>query len=138
MTNRSFRRLLGKLIFTTAAAVPANAANAAPPGDGHALAIRLQQAHPLDATRIAATDATDATVEVRRALADALTWSFPLVGDALIIDHLAGDPDPEVRLAAARAAHARRATGGLAILERLTHDADASVREAAILGLHGR
>jgi hypothetical protein len=137
MTNRSLRRLLGKLIFTTAAAVPANAANAAET-DGHALAIRLQHAHPLDATRIAATDATATTPETRRAIADALTWSFPLVGDALIIDHLAGDPDPEVRLAAARAAHARRATGGLAILERLTHDSDAAVREAAILGLHGR
>jgi hypothetical protein len=137
MTHRSLRRLLGKLIFTTAATVPANSANAMPP-DGHTLAIQLQRAHPLDATRIAATDATAPEPITRRTLADALTWPFPLVGDALILDHLARDPDPEVRLAAARAAHARRDSGGMAVLDALSHDPDPAVREAAILGLHGR
>src|SRR5262245_31645367 len=127
MTSRSFRRLLSRLLFTTAASVPANAANAAP-ADGHALAIRLQHSHPLDATRIAATDATATEAEVRRTIADALTWPFPLVGDALILDHLARDPDPEVRLAAARAAHARRDSGGMAVLQALTHDPDPAVR----------
>jgi hypothetical protein len=134
MTHRSLRRFLGRLLFSAAAVVPANA-NADDDVDGQRLALRLQQAHPLDATRIAATDATAAAPEVRRAVADALAWVFPLVGDGLILEHLATDERPEVRLAVARAAHTRRA---FAVLERLTHDPDPEVREAAILGLHGR
>lgn len=136
---RTLRRFLGKLVLTggVAAATPV-AADAAVPRDGHALAITLQKMAPLDATRTLATAAVDPIAEVRRAAAEALTWSFPVVGDALVLDHLARDPDPAVRLAAARAAHARRATGGLEVLDRLSRDADPSVREAAILGLHGR
>jgi hypothetical protein len=74
---------------------------------------------------------------VRLAVAEALAWPFTVVGDALALEHLAADDDPSVRIAAARAAHARIATGGLAVLERLSRDADPQVREAAIVGLRG-
>lgn len=106
---------------------------------GHGLAILLERMPPLDATRTAATAALSPRVEDRRAIGDALTWFFPLVGDSVVIDHLSRDPVPEVRFAAARAAHARRTTGGDdGVLARLVDDPDPAVRDAAILALFGR
>src|SRR5437764_12972276 len=92
---------------------------------------------PMDATRALATAATDAAPGVRRAVAEALAWPFTVVGDALALEHLAADDDPEVRIAAARAAHARLATGGLAVLERLSRGGDPRIRDAAIVRLRG-
>ena len=126
------RRFLGKLLLTSGVA-----AAAAPIHEGQAFAIALQKMPPLDATRALATAATDATPKVRLAVAEALAWPFTVVGDALALEHLAADDDPDVRIAAARAAHARLATGGLAVLERLSRDADPRVREAAIVSLRG-
>jgi len=113
------------------------------PGDpiagGHALAVLMEHMHPLDAMRTAAAAALSPRIEVRCAVGEALTWVFPLVGDSVVIDHLAHDPEVAVRYAAARAAHARRGHGGDdGVLARLTDDPDPTVAQAAILALHGR
>jgi hypothetical protein len=87
---------------------------------------------PLSATHLAASWSLAADPLRRLAVAHALEWVFPLVGDALVIDHLSRDPDPAVRVAAARAAWARRHTGGdLGVLARLSHDPDPAVRAVA-------
>lgn len=153
----ALRRLLGKLAFTTIGATAAPAAAQADVDEteaalrligaddpdashsGHTLAVLLERMHPLSATRTAATAAMSPRPELRIALGEALTWSFALVGDAVVIDHLSRDPVAEVRFAAARAAHARRASGGDdGVLVRLVDDPDPSVRQAAVLALHGR
>ena len=59
---------------------------------------------------------------------------FPLVGDALVIDHLSRDADPQVRAASARAAWARRPGGDPGVLARLSADPDPEVREVATSG----
>lgn len=74
---------------------------------GRRLAARLARMKPLDATELAVTAALDSTIEVRRTLAEALVVSFRLVGDDFMLDHLAHDPDVEVRDAAVRAGIAR-------------------------------
>ncbi len=105
----------------------------------HALAILFDHMRPIDATRAAATAALSPRVEVRAALGEALTWCFPLLGDSVVIDHLSRDPETRVRLAAARAAHARRTViADPALLERLCADPEPSVRDAARLALLGR
>jgi len=164
----SLRRLLSHLLFASAgvAAIPAAGAAdledshadsddvvedvvdaaldlAGDPSDpiagGHALAVLMEHMHPLDAMRTAATAALSTRPEVRCALGEALTWVFPLAGDSVVIDHLASDPEVAVRFAAARAAHARRASGGDdGVLDRLQSDPDPTVAQAAILALHGR
>jgi len=164
----ALRRLLGKLLFAGigVAAVPATAdaldgdaeadtddvvldvVDAAidfasdppdPVAGGHALAVVLEHMHPLDRIRTAATAALSDRPEVRCALGESLTWIFPLVGDSVVIDHLSRDVEAGVRLAAARAALARRASGGDdGVLARLSHDPDPTVAEVAILALHGR
>jgi hypothetical protein len=49
-----------------------------------------------------------------------------------VIDHLSRDDDPAIRAAAARAAWARRQTGGdTGVLARLSHDPDPQVRAVA-------
>ncbi|HET9624123.1 MAG TPA: hypothetical protein VFP84_22275 [Kofleriaceae bacterium] len=86
----------------------------------------------LSATHLAATWSLSDDPLRRLAVAHALEWSFPLVGDALVIDHLSRDREPGIRAAAARAAWARRHTGGdLGVLARLSHDPDPTVRAVA-------
>jgi hypothetical protein len=86
----------------------------------------------LSATHLAATWSLSDDPLRRLAVAHALEWSFPLVGDALVIDHLSRDREPGIRAAAARAAWARRHTGGdPGVLARLSHDPDPAVRSVA-------
>lgn len=86
----------------------------------------------LSATHLAATWALSDDPLRRLAVGHALEWSFPLVGDDLVIDHLSRDRDPAIRATAARAAWARRQTGGdLGVLARLSNDSDPTVRAIA-------
>jgi hypothetical protein len=99
---------------------------------GRSLAQALAEVRPLSATYLAASWSLSSEPLRRLAVAHALEWAFPLVGDALAIDHLSHDGDPAIRAAAARAAWARRHTGGdLGVLARLSHDPDPSVRAVA-------
>jgi hypothetical protein len=99
---------------------------------GRSLALALTEMRPLAATHLAATWTLSSDPVRRLAIAHALAWTFPLVGDALVIDHLSYDGDPEIRGAAARAAWARRQIGGDAgVLARLSHDSDPQVRAIA-------
>jgi hypothetical protein len=163
---RRLRRLLGKVTFatvgslaaTSSAAVVADPPDQAPPDDdavpaplartahgtrlaatAHDLAIRLESMGPLAATHAACTWALAPAAAQRLAVAEALTWVFPLVGDSLILDHLSRDPGAAVRAATARAAWARRAAGGdPGVLARLAHDPDDDVAEVARLALRDR
>lgn len=99
---------------------------------GRSLALALTDMRPLAATYLAATWTLSSDPVRRLAIAHALAWTFPLVGDALVIDHLSYDADPEIRGAAARAAWARRQIGGDdGVLARLSHDPDPQVRAIA-------
>jgi hypothetical protein len=99
---------------------------------GRGLALALGDLRPLSATHLVATWSLSSDVVRRLAVADALEWTFPLVGDSLVIDHLSRDGDPQIRAAAARAAWSRRGTGGdLGVLARLTLDPDPTVRAVA-------
>lgn len=99
---------------------------------GRSLAIVLDDMRPLSATQIVSTWALSEDPVRRMAVAHALEWQFPLVGDALTIEHLSHDPDPEIRAAAARAAWVRRSRGGdPGVLARLTEDPDPRVRMVA-------
>ena len=101
-------------------------------GQGLALALALGRMRPLGATQLASTWALSEDVLRRHALAHALEWAFPLVGDALVLDHLSRDPDPAIRVATARAAWIpsgqRRGSG---VLSRLAADPDPEVRSVA-------
>jgi hypothetical protein len=91
---------------------------------------------PITATHLAATWALSDDPVRRLALAHALEWAFPLVGDGMVLDHLSRDADPAVRVAVARAAWVRRAGrhgDGDAILARLADDPDPSVRAVAAM-----
>ena len=99
---------------------------------GRSLALALTEMRPLSATHLAATWSLSSDPVRRLAVAHALEWTFPLVGDALVIDHLSYDGDAEIRVAAARAAWARRQTGGdNGVLARLSHDPDPRVSAVA-------
>jgi hypothetical protein len=99
---------------------------------GRSLALALGEVRPLVATQIAASWSLSADPVRRLAVALALEWMFPLVGDALVIDHLSRDRDPAIRIAAARAAWIRRPSGGdLGVLARLVDDPDPHVRAVA-------
>lgn len=99
---------------------------------GRSLARALTQLRPLSATHLAATWCLSDDALRRLAVANALSWTFSLVGDALVIDHLSRDADPAVRAASARAAWARRVTGGdPGVLARLSQDPDPEVRAVA-------
>jgi len=99
---------------------------------GRSLALALGGMRPLSATHLAATWSLSGDPLRRLAVAHALEWTFPLVGDALVIDHLSYDGDPAIRTAAARAAWSRRQTGGdPGVLARLSHDPDPQVRGVA-------
>jgi len=99
---------------------------------GRSLALALGELRPLTATHLAASWCLSDDPVRRLAVAHALEWTFPLVGDALIVDHLSRDADPAIRVASARAAWARRAAGGdPGVLARLAGDPDPEVREVA-------
>jgi len=99
---------------------------------GRSLALALGEMRPLSATHLVATWSLSSDPVRRLAVAHALEWTFPLVGDAVAIDHLSNDADPAIRAAAARAAWSRRHTGGdLGVLARLASDADPTVRAVA-------
>ena len=101
---------------------------------GQPLAAALSDLAPIEATYTACELALSTDREQRLALASALGCGFRLVGDDVMIDHLASDPDARVRRAAARAAWARRPWGGDAgVLARLVEDPDPAVREVAML-----
>ena len=100
---------------------------------GRSLALALGGMRPLSATYLAATWTLSSDPVRRLAVAHALEWTFPLVGDALVIDHLSRDPDPKIRMAAARAAWARRtALADATVLARLVDDSDPDVRAVAM------
>lgn len=101
---------------------------------GRSLALALGELRPLTATHLAATWSLSDDPLRRLAVAHALEWTFPLVGDALVIDHLSRDADPQVRAASARAAWARRPGGDPGVLARLSLDPDPEVREVATSG----
>jgi len=99
---------------------------------GRSLALALGGMRPLSATHLAATWTLSSDPVRRLAVAHALEWAFPLVGDALVIDHLSYDGDPAIRAAVARAAWARRQAGGdPGVLARLSCDPDPDVRAVA-------
>lgn len=101
---------------------------------GRGLALAFGELRPLTATHLAASWALSEDPLRRRAVAQALEWMYPLVGDALVIDHLSRDVDPGIRAAAARAAWIRRPTGGDAgVLARLADDPDPGVRAVVAL-----
>lgn len=154
------RALLGRLTMAAASvsAAPLAARAAAPipdlPADdagevgdasdevhgsrAHSLAIALAHSAPLEAVSRASEWALAGDPARRLTVATALGWSFPLVGDDMIIDHLSRDDDTGIRAAAARAAWARRATGGdPGVLDRLSSDPAPEVREVAWLALRG-
>jgi hypothetical protein len=100
---------------------------------GRGLAHALVELRPLAATQLAASWALSTEPLRRHAVALALEWSFPLVGETLLIEHLADDPDPQIRAASARAAWARRTSGiDPAVLARLAEDPDPEVRAVAL------
>jgi HEAT repeat protein len=99
----------------------------------HGLAAMLQRTRPIEATHLASRWASSTRPELRLAVAGALEWRFPLVGDDLILEHLAIDPDPAIRAAVARAAWSRDGAVGERVLARLLTDADPEVREIAAL-----
>jgi hypothetical protein len=99
---------------------------------GRGLAQALGELRPIVATHLAASWALSADPVRRLAVANAMEWQFPLVGDDIVIDHLSRDADPQIRAAAARAAWSRRAAGGDAnVLARLVEDPDPEVRAVA-------
>jgi hypothetical protein len=97
---------------------------------GRSLALALDRMRPISATQIASTWALSDDGVRRLAVVHALEWSFKLVGDDIILDHLSRDPDPAIRTATARAAWARRQVG-TEVLDRLRDDPDPEVRAIA-------
>jgi hypothetical protein len=107
---------------------------------GRGLAQALAEMRPLWATHLAATWSLSPDPLRRLAMAHALEWSHPLalVGDALVLDHLSHDGDPQIRAAVARAAWARRQSGAdEEVLARLSHDPDPTVRAVAMAARSG-
>lgn len=98
---------------------------------GRQLAHTLGGQQPIAATHLASTWALSDDPLRRIAIAHALEWAFPLVGDDIVLDHLSRDADPEVRSAVARAAWVRRPTLGTDIVDRLSADPDPEVRAIA-------
>ncbi|MBA3462753.1 MAG: hypothetical protein H0T46_22540 [Deltaproteobacteria bacterium] len=152
MSSVTLRRLLAALTLTTACAPAASAAPCSEHPDlsdleidaehidkldaaaaiGRQLAAALSEMRPLGATQLASTWALSEHQLRRLAVAHALEWTFKLVGDDLIIDHLSRDPDREIRKEVARAAWVRRAAGGdPGVLARLAEDPDPEVRAIA-------
>lgn len=135
------RALVSKLSVAGVALAAPAAAAAAPAeapvlASGRSLALELAELPALASMGVAAELALSGAPDERLALAEALGWSFPLVGDGVVIEHLAGDPEPAVRAAAARAAWIRRTNQlDLTVLHRLLGDDDPEVRAAAWLAV---
>lgn len=105
---------------------------------GRSVAMLLAELTPLDAVHHATGWALSEDPLRRGAIARALEWTFPLLGDWVILDHLSRDPDPVTRAACARAAWIRRRTGGDAgVLDRLAQDSDLEVRSIALRARRG-
>lgn len=98
---------------------------------GRQLAHTLGDQPALSATHLASTWALSEDPLRRVAVAHALEWAFPLVGDDIVLDHLSHDADPKVRSAVARAAWVRRPHLGTDIVDRLSADPDTDVRAIA-------
>ncbi|MEJ7601786.1 MAG: hypothetical protein WKG01_28065 [Kofleriaceae bacterium] len=153
MSKVSLRRLLSRLTALALAASPATAgatelriaeelameheidrelidAEDAAAALGRGLALALTELRPIVGTHLAASWAISTDGLRRLAVANALEWSFPLVGDDVVIDHLSRDPDPAVRCAVARAAWIRGADAS--VLSRLAADPDPQVRSVAL------
>lgn len=149
---RRLRRLFGRLTAATlgaaaagAATTPAAAAAATDVDDdprhdaaAHWFAVSLERMEPLPATYTACQWAMSPDPELRATVATALEWTFRLVGDSLIIDHLSRDPLPAIRAAAARAAWIRDPADGDDVLARLADDPSPEVREVVQLAARGR
>jgi hypothetical protein len=105
---------------------------------GRGLALALGELRPLAATQLAATWSLSRDPLRRLALGLALEWTFPLVGDGLVLEHLTQDGDPAIRAAAARAVWVRRGTAEPVapawsdLLARLVDDPDPQVRAIAM------
>jgi len=105
---------------------------------GRNVAMALSQLSALEGIHLATTWAISEDPIRRAAIARALEWTFPLLADSVIIEHLSHDPDPATRAAAARAAWVRRASGGDdGVLDRLMHDPDLEVRSIALRARRG-
>ena len=100
---------------------------------GRSLALAIGRMRPIEATQLVATWAMSEDPMRRLAVAHSLEWQFKLVGDGMVIDHLARDPDPAVRLEIARAAWVRRGVADVyGALARLIEDPDPDVRAVAL------
>lgn len=136
------RALVSNLtIAGLATAAPATALAATEPPasaepDARGLAQRLAHLPSIESMGAAAELALSPDLHERQQLAQALAWSFPLPGEQAVIEHLASDPSPDVRAAAARAAWVRRSsTLDQRVLHRLLGDEDPEVRAAAWLAV---
>ncbi len=100
---------------------------------GRSLALAVARMRPIEATHLITTWAMSDDRVRRLAVAHALEWEFKLVGDSVVIDHLASDPDPAVRIEIARAAWVRRGVADVyGALARLIEDPDPDVRAVAL------
>ncbi len=100
---------------------------------GRSLALAVAKMRPIEATHLVTTWAMSEDRVRRLAVAHSLEWQYKLVGDAVVIDHLARDPDPAVRLEIARAAWVRRGVADVyGALARLLDDPDPDVRAVAL------
>jgi hypothetical protein len=68
----------------------------------------IEELSSWDATWLACEWALSDQQASRLAIANALTRDFPLVGDALVLEYLLADDDPQVREAAIAAAAVRK------------------------------
>jgi hypothetical protein len=104
------------------------------------LTASLERMSPIERTHAIASAALSPEVDERVAIARALKRPLPIVGAMSVIEHLARDPAPEVRAAAAAAAWLRRSQARVhytSLLQRLSLDRDEAVREVARLALIG-
>lgn len=100
---------------------------------GRSLALAVERMRPIEATHLVTTWAMSEDPMRRLAVAHSLEWQFKLVGDSVVIDHLARDPDPAIRLEIARAAWARRGVADVyGALALLIEDPDPDVRAVAL------
>jgi hypothetical protein len=100
---------------------------------GRGLALAVHRMRPISATHLVATWALSEDPVRRLAVAHSLEWTYRLVGDGTVLDHLSHDPDPAIRAEVARAAWSRlgSASGIHGVLARLSEDPDPAVRAVA-------
>lgn len=100
---------------------------------GRSLALAVGRMRPIEATQLVASWAMSSDPVRRLAVAHSLEWQYKLVGDGMVIDHLARDPDPAIRMEIARAAWVRRGVADVyGALARLIEDPDPEVRAVAL------